>query len=34
MGTHMRHRVNSTLEITLPVAPCWAYPADDAAQLG
>jgi hypothetical protein len=34
MGTHMRHRVNSTLEITLPVAQCWAYPADDAAQLG
>jgi iron(III) transport system ATP-binding protein len=24
IGTSMRHRVNSTLEITLPVARCWA----------
>jgi ABC-type Fe3+/spermidine/putrescine transport system ATPase subunit len=34
MGTSMRHPVNSTLEITLPVAQCWAYPAEDAADLG
>jgi hypothetical protein len=34
MGTSMRHAVNSTLEITLPVAQCWAYPAEDATSLG
>jgi iron(III) transport system ATP-binding protein len=33
IGTDTRHPVGSTLEVTLPPASCWAYPAHDGAEL-
>jgi len=33
IGTSTRHPVGSTLDVTLPPASCWAYPADDGAAL-
>jgi iron(III) transport system ATP-binding protein len=32
-GTAARHAVDSTLEIVLPPALCWAYPADEQADV-
>src|SRR5260221_2931918 len=34
IGTSTRHPVGGTLDVTLPPALCWAYPADDGAALG
>ena len=34
VGTSRRHPVNGALEVALPPALCWAYPAEDAADLG
>jgi hypothetical protein len=31
LGTSMRHAVGSDVEVVLPPALCWAYPADDKA---
>jgi len=32
-GTDARHPVDSTLDIVLPPAFCWAYPADERADI-
>ena len=29
LGTSARHRVDSTIDITLPPQSCWAYSADE-----
>ena len=34
LGTSSRHPVGGTLDVTLPPSLCWAYPADDGAELG
>jgi iron(III) transport system ATP-binding protein len=31
LGTSMRHAVGSDVEVVLPPALCWAYPASDTA---
>jgi iron(III) transport system ATP-binding protein len=33
IGTSSRHAVGGTLDVTLPPALCWAYPADEGAEL-
>jgi iron(III) transport system ATP-binding protein len=33
IGTSARHAVGGTLDVTLPPDLCWAYPADDGAEL-
>jgi iron(III) transport system ATP-binding protein len=33
IGTSTRHAVGATLDVTLPPDLCWAYPADDGAEL-